>query len=472
MLAQLKRFAGDSLIYALMSVGTKIIAFIMTPFYTRTLTGEEMSALTLIDSSLAILSFLIIFGTDSALAYYYIEAKESEKKVEYVRNVMTFRLLLALLITLSFVLFGKQLADLLVGKPEFYLALQISMVTIVLDTINVLILTVLRYDFQSFRVAILTFTKMAGIALLAYLFLTFVEESLSSLIYARLLSAALILMVTLPEIWKYLRLRFNWSIWKEVLSYAAPLVPASLAFWVIGQSNRYVALFYEGKGSEIPGHIGVIFQFASIITLVTYGIQMAWRPYSMKLKDREDAKNLFAKVYVVILAIGLLAVLFITTISPYVMKVNDPDFWGDYPYIGFLSLASFLNFYYLIVTVGMFFEKKTGKVTTAFLIASVLNLVLNVILYPMYQIWGIVISNNITYLFVLVYLYRYSQSIYHIPAKTGKLGFMLLQAILTIGAITYVQMNGLPWYWIVMAWSYFLGSLLLIRIDRDLRLKA
>lgn len=70
MLAQIKRFAGDSLIYALLSVGTKIIALIMIGFYTNVLTGDELGALGVIDTTLGMLSFLILFGTDSALSYY------------------------------------------------------------------------------------------------------------------------------------------------------------------------------------------------------------------------------------------------------------------------------------------------------------------------------------------------------------------------------------------------------------------
>ncbi|WP_044639761.1 lipopolysaccharide biosynthesis protein [Risungbinella massiliensis] len=474
MLAQLKRFAGDSLIYALMSVGTKIIAFIMTPFYSKALTQDEFGALGVIDSTLSIISFLVIFGTDSALAYYYMEAKDLKKKEAYVRNVMTFRLLVAGVMTVVFILFGEQLSDIVANSPSFYFALQISMITIILDTINVLILTVLRFDFQSSRVAVLTFTKIALIAAFAYLYLTYVDQSLNGLMYSRLLSALLILVFTFSEVWKYVRPQIDLSIWKEILIYATPLVPASLAFWIINSSNRYIVFLFESKAAatSVNAHLVPIFAFASVVTLFTYGIQMAWRPYSMKLKDREDAKELFAKVYVVILALGLLAVIVITTVSPWLMSFADPEYWDGYKYIGFFSLAGFLNFFYLIVTVGMFIQKKTGKVTTAFLIASVLNLVLNLLLYPNFKIWGFVISNNITYLFVLLYLYRYSQSIYQVPAKTGKLGFMLLQAVLTIGAITYIQTNDLPWFWIVLSWLYFLGSLLLIRIDRDLRIKA
>lgn len=451
-----------------MSLSTKIIAFIMYPYYSDVLTIAEYGSLFVIDSTLSIVSFLVIFGTDSALSYYYIEEKDVQKKEHYVQNVMAFRLLVATSFALLFFLFGKEMAS-GIRLNDFSYALQISMFTLILDTVNVLILTILRYDLKSKKVAILTVTKMSLIALLAFIFLTFWESSLNSLMYARLCSVVIILTFTVKEVPRFLRLRFDKEIWKEVLQYSAPLVPASLAFWMIGSSNRYIIQFFEGEaGNGVNAHFGAAFNFAAVISLFTYGIQMAWRPYSMKIKDREDAKDLFAKVYIVILALGLLGVLLVTTISPWLMLFMNEQYWGDYIYIGFLSLASFLNFYYLIVTVGIFIKKKTGKVTTAFLLAALLNVIVNVSLYPFLGVWSIILSNNLTYLFVIFYLYRYSQSIYHVPASAWKMLFLIVQAAIAIGMITFVQFNELSWIYIVGAWLYFLVTLLITRIDRDL----
>ncbi len=472
MLSQIKRFVGDSLIYALMSLSTKIIAFFMMPFYSRYLTEQEYGALFVIDSTLSIISFLVIFGTDSALAYYYIEEKDLRKKEHIVQNVMAFRLLVAAGITFCFIVFGYQIAR-GIGVSNFTDALQISMLTLILDTVNVLVLTILRYDLKSVKVALLTVAKMSFIALFAILFIMLWDQSLNSLMYARLLSVALVGVFAIKESVRFLRLRFDKDTWKEILKYAAPLVPASLAFWVIGSSNRYIIQFFEGEqiGQIINAHFGAAFSFSAVISLFTYGIQMAWRPYSMKIKDRDDAKELFAKVYMAILAVGLLAVLAVTTISPWLMLLMDQAFWGDYVYVGFLTFANFLNFYYLIVTVGMFIKKKTRKVSIAFIIASLLYIIMNIFLYPILGVWGIVLSNNLTYLFVVFYLYSYSQSIYHIPASAGKMLFLILQAAIAVGAINYVQEKDFSWLFIVGAWLYFLVSLLIIRNDCDFNLK-
>ncbi|MDP4171982.1 MAG: polysaccharide biosynthesis protein, partial [Bacillota bacterium] len=60
MLAQLKRLGADSLLYAFMNVGTKLIAFIMLPIYTHFMSRGKLGVLTIIDNWTSMLTFLII----------------------------------------------------------------------------------------------------------------------------------------------------------------------------------------------------------------------------------------------------------------------------------------------------------------------------------------------------------------------------------------------------------------------------
>ncbi|MED5073955.1 hypothetical protein P9857_08145 [Anoxybacillus geothermalis] len=47
------------------------------------------------------LTFLVIFGTDSALSFYYYDKDDKERRLLYVRNVMYFRLFVAAILRFS-----------------------------------------------------------------------------------------------------------------------------------------------------------------------------------------------------------------------------------------------------------------------------------------------------------------------------------------------------------------------------------
>ncbi|MET0960152.1 MAG: oligosaccharide flippase family protein, partial [Psychrobacillus psychrotolerans] len=166
MFSQLKRLGADSLLYAFMNVGTKLIAFILFPLYAHYLVDTSLvGLLQLVDTNVSMLTFLVIFGTDSALAYYYFEYKDKETREKYVRSVMTFRISIVILLFVVFLIGGEWLSVLLLDVPGQATLFYIALGTLCLDTILTLVLTILRYDFHTKKVVATTVAKMLLIAI-------------------------------------------------------------------------------------------------------------------------------------------------------------------------------------------------------------------------------------------------------------------------------------------------------------------
>jgi O-antigen/teichoic acid export membrane protein len=460
-----KKLVEDSFIYALMSVSTKLIAFVMTPIYTRLIVPEQFGMLGIIDGTIAILSYLVIFGTDTALAFYYFEEKDAEKKLQYVQNVMAFRLLVAVALTVIALLAGSQLSPWLqidgALMPFFYLAL----LTLVLDSFNVLALTVYRYELRTLRVVLLTVAKMLLIAILSCILLVFWSTSIGSVIWARVISITIVIALSGRQMLKYVKLRFDKEVWRKILKYGAPLVPASLSFWVMGTSNRYLIAVMDNMATV--GIFVAAFQFATMISLLTYGIQMAWRPYSMLMKDHPEGKVFFSKAYTIIFTVGMAGIVIVTSVMPFVVLLLGEEYRSSYQYVGFLSLASFLNFYYIIVSSGLLFAKKTTLISGILVFTALLNVGLNIALYFPFGLWGVVISNVITYLLTCIWVFVQSQKYYHVPIQIGKLSFLFIQSVITIAVMVYLQVSEFAGWYQLFPWLYFIATLAVCRVDRD-----
>lgn len=471
LLTQLKRFAGDSLLYAFMSVSTKLIAFIMFPLYLDLLVPKEIAAMSVIDSTINILTIFVIFGTDSALAYYYFAEKDLKRKQLYVQHVLSFRLLISLAFSLAVLLFGDWVVQLL-KIPNFLFAMQISMFTLIFDSISTLFLTVDRYNGKAIRVVSLTILKMLLIALGSYYLLVEYSRELNQVMYARLISVFLVFLFTGKDFLRYFRISFDKTVMKEIISYAYPLVPASLALWMINGFNRYVIIWLEGKAGIDVAMYETAFRYASVITLVTYGIQMAWRPYSMQIKDHKDAPSLLARIYILVFVIGALGILFVAMLMPWIFEImiKNKAYYSAYQYVGVLSFALFLSFYYLILSTGLFYTKNTKIISHAFIISSIISIILDFSLYPILGLWGIVIANLITYIVANIIIFAYSQKVYFIPISVSKLVFLLIQTIVTLAAIVYLQIQQYSAWYLVFPWIYFLISLAICRLDLDLRI--
>ncbi|MFJ7970396.1 lipopolysaccharide biosynthesis protein [Psychrobacillus sp. NPDC096389] len=464
MFSQLKRLGADSLLYAFMNVGTKLIAFILLPVYTYYMTVPEYGMLGFIDRIVAMLTFVVIFGTDSALAYYYFEHKDKETREKYVRSVMTFRLSIVVLLFIIFFIGGDWLSTLLLDSNGYSHLFYIAFGTLFLDTIITLVLTILRYEFKTKRVVFTTIAKMLLIALVSIVFLIYIWTSLEGVLIARLLSVAVIILLIIKPAMTYLRPIFDWQILKKILIYATPLVPASLAFWLILNANFFFLKEYA-TFTEV-GIYETAIKFATFITLLTSGIQLAWRPFSMSMKDKETSPELFAKLYAAILIAGSIGVLLLATIMPLVILVLAEPYQIAYPYVAPIAIATFINFYYMIVSTGIFFSKQTKHISIAFGIAAVVSIALCFVFVPMFAIWGAVISYVASYCVALFLVFRKSQKLYYVPFSGFVMGWTIFWLIAATGSIVYIQVNDLNSWLIAGIWIAFIVLVLLSRIDK------
>ncbi|MFY4775100.1 oligosaccharide flippase family protein [Metabacillus sp. RGM 3146] len=471
MLNQLKRLGGDSLLYAFMNVGTKIIAFFMLPIYTSYLGTERYGLLGVMDNYTSLLTFMVIFGTDAALAYYYFNTKDANRRLLYVRNVMNLRLAIIVLSFAAVFVLSPVLPNLLF-KTDLYNSSQlmffiyINLIILLLDTVGTLILTVLRYEYKTIKVVVFTVLKMALIAALSYVILRFFMKDIEGALFARIISGALIILFLLRQAASYFRFQFDREVMRDMLRYGAPLVPASLSFWVIISSNSVILQFIQS-----PVEVGLYqaaIRFAALISLVTSGIQMAWRPYSMSMKDKPNAKEMFSKVYIIILVLGAFGILGVATVMPFVIKMLNAEFHTAYQYVPLLSAATFLNFYYLIISVGIFILKKTKYITYAFVAGAIIDVVLNLVLVPFYSIWGSVAAYLLSYMAAIVYIFYKSQKIYYVPVSFMKLSILFLGSVAGSIYMVYSQLNQLPWWHIAIVWLVFLVLLGITRVDKDL----
>jgi O-antigen/teichoic acid export membrane protein len=469
-LAQIKRLGADSLLYAFMNVGTKFIAFMMLPIYTHFLPPAKYGVLGIIDNWTSMLTFLIIFGTDSALSFFYFDTKDKEKRLEYVRNVMYFRLFVVAILALIVFSAGPWISKLLLNDASYASLLYISIATLLVDTVTIVVLMVMRFDFVTKKVVIYTVGKMLLMAVFSYLFLKYFVQTAEGILLGRFVGYGIVFILLLSSSAKYLKPKINFSSMKEILKYATPLVPASLAFWVI--ANASVFFLQAFHSSTEVGIYQAATKLAMLISLITSGIQLAWRPYSMSIKDKDSSPLLFSKVYLGLLLIGIIGIMAIATAMPFIIGILGEEYYNAYQYVAFLSAATYLNFFYLIISVGLFFTKKTSIISVAFGIVAIINTILNITLIPHFSIWGAVVAYLIPYMIAVVYIFKKSQEVYYVPVSFGKMAFLFVSMIAAVSAIIYVQENGLSPVYIGAAWIFVFITIGISRVDKDFRKKA
>lgn len=164
---------------------------------------------------------------------------------------------------------------------------------------------------------------------------------------------------------------------KKLLKYSAPLVPNSLAWWVVASSDRYVITGFLGSASN--GVYSIAGKFSQLLTFITTVFQLAWQESAIMEAESENRNKFYSSTfnaYMKLLLGGYLVVLpFIKIIIPILLAPSYQIGWLYNPIllIGAV-LAAFSQFYgsaYIVF-------KKTGGAFSTTVVAAVINLVIAV----------------------------------------------------------------------------------------------
>jgi O-antigen/teichoic acid export membrane protein len=248
-----------------------------------------------------------------------------------------------------------------------------------------------------------------------------------------------------------------------LIRYGAPLLPTLLAFWVMTSVSRPILYHMD---SQLSADIyETCIRIASIIVLITSPFQLAWRPFSMSIKEREDAPQLFGLVGRALLVVGTLAVMILAFFMKplyhlYIIGRDDQSLSSGYIYVWALSLGTLFNVLHNVFGVGLLIKKKTQVISYGFMIAAAIYLIGNLILVPVFSIWGTVIMTVVAYLFVIVWVYWKNQKEYPIDFRFRSILIYLAVFFISMTGVTWVQLNEMEYAWLyyVLAFVVTFGS--------------
>lgn len=160
---------------------------------------------------------------------------------------------------------------------------------------------------------------------------------------------------------------------KELLKYSAPLVPNSIAWWIVASSDRFIISLFMGTDSN--GIYSIAGKFSQLLTFITNVFQLAWQESAIMEEKSEERNKFYTNTfnsYMKFLLGGYLVVLpFIKTIIPILLADSYQIGWLYIPIL--LIGAVFAAFSQFYGTAYLVF-KKTGGAFSTTVIAAVINL--------------------------------------------------------------------------------------------------
>lgn len=229
--------------------------------------------------------------------------------------------------------------------------------------------------------------------------------------------------------------KFNKETFKYLFYFSWPFIFHGLAMNLLGNADKFIIQQYLSF-LEV-GQYTFIYSFGSMLLFAFIGISVYMEPliYQSKTsKIRELNTQKFVLIallsgFVFFLAIEVLS----RTIIPY---LYEEKYSNVIPYISYISIAYLLYPYYLASNYRMIYAKKTKLIAITSITSCIIALGLNIVVIPIYGLYGAVIVNFISYVFQTAF--------FLVISNKFKMTFELLEFLsvsLILFVVVYFQLS-------------------------------
>jgi len=452
------KFLKDIGIYAIGAIGSKIITFLMVPLYTYFV--HDTSDFGYYDVCLTVCFLLMPFVTlqlrDGAFRFLLDCDDETRRQriVTFVSRTMLSTMSLAVMVTIVLALTTH------IAYLGYVLALLVAM------SLQEVFSQVFRGLGNNRAFVMVGILSALGIGLFSVLFVAGLGWGIKGVFLANILARILALAfveLRVNLIFKYTR----WSlssleVGKDILRYTLPLLPGSLCWWITGSSEPLFIKHFIGL--DVNGVYAVAMRFTGIISTLAIIFYQAWQETAILQYNSPDRDRFFSKMfngYIFLLATILVGYVFLLKVNYWWLVA--PEYQYSLLFIYPLGVSA------VIFAVAAFFDmgyqcaKDTKRTLPAIVLAAVVNVVLNLTLIRLIGIYGVILTQIVTYLVLVVYRWH-----------DMKRYFVLKIDVRVVVPIVVILVSAVPFYLSSNSWydiAFMLVALAIIAwsSDREMR---
>lgn len=439
MLKDLKKTAKHSIIYAIGNMGAKFIGFLLIPFYTnpQLLSTSDYGALAVLEASLQVLVGVLSFAMTSSFSRWYWDKEFVSRQKSIFFTALTFLIVMITPIVVSLSYFSNQFSSLIFSNLNYSLLIKLTIYTAGLQIVNNLTLTLLRLKSKSvFYVGVQLF-KLVGLLFFIIWGLKFKGLGLIAVWKAYLIVEAISLITLLPVIIKNCHIKLQFAILKDMLSYGLPLMLASLSGVLLAVTDRYMLNSMQGLDKTAVYSVG--YRIANTLKMVvTMSLSLALLPLQMKKIGEDGSKFFYARIMKYSSFLFSIALLALTLFSLEILKVitGSSIYWEANGVVAIIAFALLFGQLKNDALIGITIKKRTKITGVLVFITSILNIGLNIVFIPIWDIYGAAFATLFSQLFFFIAIYYNAQKVYPIP-------YEIRNVIVLIGLLALFVITGL-----------------------------
>ncbi len=473
-----KKFAGQTALYGISTIASRVLTFFMTPIYTRSYALGANGIITTMYSYVSMTNALLTFGMETTFFRYLNKHADNKQKVynNAFASVAAVTVLF-LLFTLPFIGHIASFIDIdhakkvshakpvLGSSPaDFLKYTYLFLAIVVVDAWCAIPFVKLRADGKPGRYGII---KMASVLIFvgfnmlfiyvlpfwikhhlggaAWISGWYVPKWVGYVFISELLSSIVTLLLLLPELLK-IRFEFDKAMLMSMYSYSWPVLIANLSYLVNENMDKILLgkLLTVNVARDV-GIYGACAKIAVFLSVFINAFRLGAEPFFFNQSKNKNAGQTYARImdYFVI-AVCVIFIGIIANIEILKYWVHGPDarqtalYWTGLRVIpplafGYVSLGIYMN---LSIWYKLSDQTKFGLYISG--IGAVLTIVLNVLFIPSYSYMASAWTSLIAYTIMMILSYLWGQKNYPIPYNLKKNLAYIVSAIVVVYLSFYI----------------------------------
>lgn len=380
-----KNLLNDTVIFAMGSLGSKVILFFLLPLYTNYLSTEEYGTADLITTLVTLIFPLVSLSIDLGVIRFGM--KSNEKKEDILVNsivVLLFSFVVMLLLIPIFNFYR------VVAEWKLYLVVLIALSNI--TEIEKVYLKVKNKNKAYSLIGILQTLILAGSNIVLLTFLnTGVKGYLLSNIAA--LSVCAIASFFAADLHKDLRKgKYNFVLLKRMVVYSAPLVFSRISWWLMHSFDK--VLIEWMIGASALGLYTAATKIPSLVNVVTGVFNQAWSISSIRESETTKDTNFYSKMFdynsFVMFGVGIVI---ISVVKPLMSVYVGEAFRDSWVYVPLLLVSAICySMFAFCGTLYVALQKSVNDMWTS-VFAAIMNIIVNYVFIIKIGVWGAIIGS-------------------------------------------------------------------------------
>ncbi|WP_233260764.1 lipopolysaccharide biosynthesis protein [Pedobacter sp. HMWF019] len=449
-----KKFAGQTMIYGISTIFSRLFNFILTPIYTRVYAEGVYGIFTKMYSYASILNVILAFGMETTF-FRYLNKYEDKKKEVYNNSFWIIAFISALVLITGLVFtdyFAKfTMNGSMAGLDDQRRYVRYFSWFLFLDAICVIPFAKLRADGKPFRYSLIKFLNIGcfvGLNLIFIFVIPFIIKHqmvgahwleswfragwVGYVFISNLVASLVTFLLLLPQFME-LEIKFDKVLFYKMFGYSWPVLVANLSFIVNENLDKILLSKYlpHNIADQETGIYGAVCKLAIFISIFNTAFRLGAEPFFFSHAKNKNAKNTYATIlnYFVL----ALAILFVGLIANLDLLKHfiASKYWIGLPAVPYLLFGYVCLGIYMNLSVWYRLSDQTRYGLYISLVGAVFTIVMNIVLIPKYSYMGSAWVSMMAYLIIMVISYLLGQKYYPIPYNLKRtLGYLATSIVL------------------------------------------